>query len=351
MTTRRCSTPAVFALFLALVSQAVAQPQLPVPQPSPAATTVQTIGIAEVKVTYHRPAVKGRSVWGGLVPYGEIWRAGANENTVLTFSKAVKLGGTVLDAGSYGLHMIPTKADWTIILSTNATSWGSYFYKQEEDAVRFTVTPRQGEFTEWLQYEFSDLTDTSGVLSLRWEKLRIPIVISVDTRAQILAHARDEYLRGLAGFSWQGFNQAAQYALQSKTNLEEALQWANRSTGMVENFTNLQTKAAVLEALGRNNEAAPLRARAMKTATEAEINTFGYTLMAQKKMKEALEMFAKNVKDHPDSWNVYDSLAEGLENTGDVKGAITNYEKALQRVNDEGNRKRITETLKRLREK
>jgi tetratricopeptide (TPR) repeat protein len=332
-----------------LLAEGFSQPQLPIPQPSPAANLSQTVGIAEVKVSYHRPAVKGRTVWGGLVPYNEIWRAGANENTVLTFSNPVRVGGKELAAGRYGLHMIPTPSTWTIILSKNSTSWGSYFYKEGEDAFRFTVTPQPGEFMEWLQYEFSDLTDTGAVLSLRWEKLRIPITIGVDTRGQVLAKARDEYLRGPAGFTWQGFNQAAQYAVRSQSNLDEALQWANRSTGMVENFANLRTKAAVLEALGRNQEAAPLHAKAMKVATEADINTLGYTLMGQKKMKEAIEMFEKNVKDYPDSWNVYDSLAEGLENSGDMKGAIKNYEKALQKTTDESQKKRIASTLKRLR--
>jgi len=343
------TTAALATLCLALLAQGFSQPQLPVPQPSPAADLSQTVGIAEVKVSYHRPAVKGRTVWGQLVPYNEIWRAGANENTVLSFSHPLRVGGKELPAGSYGLHMIPTPSTWTIILSKNSTSWGSYFYKEDEDALRFTVTPQQGEFTEWLQYEFSDLSDTGAVLWLRWDKLRIPIAIGADTRSHVLAKARDEYLRGAAGFTWQGFNQAAQYALRSKSNLDEALQWANRSTGMVENFANLRTKAAVLEAMGRNQEAAPLQARAMTIATEADINTLGYTLMGQKKMKEAIEMFEKNVKDHPDSWNVYDSLAEGLENTGDVKGAIKNYEKAMQKTTDESQKKRITSTLKRLR--
>jgi tetratricopeptide (TPR) repeat protein len=187
------------------------------------------------------------------------------------------------------------------------------------------------------------------VLSLCWEKMRIPIPIAVDTRSQVLAQARDEYLRGPAGFTWQGFNQAAQYALRNGGDLNEALRWADQSTGIAQSFTNLRTKAAVLDALGKSGEAAPLYAKAMKLATEAEINTLAYTHMGQNKMKEALEMFEKNVKDYPDSWNVYDSLAEGLEKSGDVKGAIQNYEKALKRVTDDTNKNRITASIKKLR--
>lgn len=349
MNHNRLFVPAFLAACFAMALSAVAQPQLPVPQPSPAANLSQTIGITEVKVSYHRPAVKGRPVWGALVPYGEVWRAGANENTTVMFSKAVKVGGKEVLPGTYGLHMIPTKTEWTIILNKNGTSWGSYFYKEAEDALRITVTPQPGEFCEWLQYEFSDLSDSSAVLSLCWEKMRIPIPIAVDTRSQVLAHARDEFLRGPAGFTWQGFNQAAQYALRNGGDLNEALRWANQSTAITQNFTNLRTKAAVLDALGRGGEAAPLHAKAMKVATEADVNTLGYTLMAQNKMKEAIEMFEKNVKDNPDSWNVYDSLAEGLEKSGDVKGALQNYEKALKRVTDDTNKNRITATIKRLR--
>ncbi len=348
MITNRFAAPVVLVLLLGIAAQAVAQPQLPLPQASPAATVSQTIGLAEVVVSYHRPAVKGRAVWGDLVPYGEVWRAGANENTTLSVSNAVMIGGKEIPAGTYGLHMIPTQSQWTVILSSNATSWGSYFYKQEEDVLRTTVQPQKGEFREWLQFEFSDLSDTSAVLSLCWETMRIPVVIGVRTREQVLAHARDVYLRGAAGFTPQGFTQAAQYALKAK-QYDQAVQWADRSIGIAETFAGLRTKAAALEAMGKKEEAGQLQTRALKLATEADINTLGYTLMAQNKMKEAIEMFQKNVKDYPDSWNVYDSLAEGLEKTGDTKGAIKNYEKALQKTASETQKKRITATLSKLR--
>ena len=164
----------------------------------------------------------------------------------------------------------------------------------------------------------------------------------------VLMVARDEYLRGPAGFTWQGFNQAAQYALHIGGDLNEALAWADRSLGIAETFMNLRTKADILQALGRGTEATPLVEKALQIANEADINTLGYTLMAQNKMKEALAMFEKNVRDHPDSWNVYDSLAECQEKGGDVKHAVKNYEQALKRVKDDANQKRITSTLKKL---
>lgn len=345
----RICAGAACALFIA--HQSPAQPTLPVPQSSPLASVSQTIGISKVDVSYHRPAVKGRKVWGGLVPLGEVWRAGANENTTISVSTPFRIGGTTLPAGTYGLHMIPTDGPWTIILSSNATSWGSYFYKQSEDALRFAATPTQEQFHEWLQYEFTTITDTSAVLSLLWENVRVPITLSFDTPGIVLAYARDTHLRGVAGFTWQGYNQAAQYALQHGGDLTEALGWIDRSLQYGTNFTNLQTKAAILEKRGDAAGAKALRSRAMQVATEAEINTYGYTLMGAGRLDDAIAMFEANVKAHPASWNVYDSLGEALETKGDVKGAIKNYEKALTLVGDEGNRKRLTGTLTRLREK
>ena len=152
---------------VAALSVGYAQENMPVPQPSPAATVKQTVGIAEIKIVYHRPGVKNRKIWGGLVPYGEIWRAGANENTIITFSHPVKVEGKDLPAGTYGLHMIPTEGSWTIVFSKNSTSWGAYFYKESEDAVRIPVKAAPAEYHEWLTYEFSDLTDSSAVFSLR----------------------------------------------------------------------------------------------------------------------------------------------------------------------------------------
>ncbi len=347
------SRPGYLALPILMVLGAFiaeAQPQLPQPQASPGATVSQTVGITEITVTYHRPGVKGRDVWGGLVPYGEVWRAGANENTTISFSHDVTVGGKPLNAGTYGLHMIPTKSQWTVIFNKNSTSWGSFFYSEAEDAQRIVVIPQPDSFHEWLLYEFSDLTDSSAILSLSWEKLRVPILITTETRKNVLALARDAYLRGPAGFTWQGFNQAAQYSLRNGGDLNEALKWADRSTGMVETFGNLRTKAQILEAMGKSSEASPLFAKSMTIASEADINILGYTLMGQNKMKEAGEMFEKNVKDHPDSWNVYDSLAEWQQKSGDTKSAIQNYEKALKRVKDEQNRKRITETIQKLQQ-
>ncbi len=347
--------PAIFAACTALLllssGLSWSQPELPAPMPSPKASLSQTIGISDVEVTYHRPGVKGRPIWGALVPYGEVWRAGANENTTVSLSTPAIIGEKTLAAGIYGLQTIPTKGEWTIIFSKNATSWGSYFYRESEDAVRIRVQPQQAQFQEWLEYSFSDLTDSTAILALSWEKMRIPIPLKFATRALVVANARDNYLRGSAGFTWQGFNQAALYCAQNDIELGQALEWADQSIKLNENFTNLWTKAAVCEKLGKSAEATPLRERALKLATETDINNLGYAYLNSNKIKDALELFEKNVKAHPDSWNVFDSLAEGLEKSGDTKSAISNYEKALTLVGDERNKARIQKTIADLKAK
>jgi tetratricopeptide (TPR) repeat protein len=342
---------AVCATLLLGLSVSWSQPQLLTPLSSQKASVSQTVGISEIQVNYHRPGVKGRVIWGVLVPYGEVWRAGANENTTVSFSTPASVGGKALAAGTYGLHMIPTKEEWTIIFSRNGTSWGSYFYKESEDALRIRVQPQPGQLQEWLEYSFSDVTDSTAVLTLSWERLRIPIPLKFDTRTLVVANARDSYLRGLAGFSWQGFNQAALYCAHNDIEFGQALEWIDQSIKLNENFNNLWTKASLLEKMGKNSEVAPLREHAMKLATEADINTLGYAYLNSNKIQEAVELFKKNVKAHPDSWNAYDSLGEGLEKSGDTKAAISNYEKALKLVGDERNKARIQKTIADLKRK
>ncbi len=333
-------------------SRSPAQPQMPVPQPSPAATVSQTIGLTDVSVSYHRPAVKGRIIWGALVPFGDVWRAGANENTTISFADPVRIEGKDLAAGTYGLFTIPGRESWTVIFSRNATSWGAFFYQEKEDVLRVTVKPVPADFQESLSYSFDGVTNHSAELSLRWEKLRVPIRIDLDVHAIVLRHTRDEYLRGLAGFSWQGYSQAAAYCLQNSVNLEEGLAWIDRSVAMNENSTNLSVKAGLLEKTGKREDAAKARERALALATtEAQVNALGYQYLGMGQTAEAIAVFKKNVNDHPESWNVYDSLGEAQANAGQKSAAIENYTKALGMVKDEVNRKRISGVLEQLKTK
>jgi tetratricopeptide (TPR) repeat protein len=321
---------------------------LTLPQPSPKATVSQTVGLTDIAITYHRPAVNKRMVWGDLVPWDQVWRAGANENTTIAFSSPVTVNGKPLAAGTYGLHMIPKKdGDWTIAFSNVNWAWGSFTYDEKEDALRVTAKPQPADFQERLSYAFDEPTDGSVDVSMRWEKVRLPFRVEVDTPSVVMASIRKE-LRDLPRFSWQGWNQAAAYALRSKTNIDEAITWADRSIGMQENFNNLRTKAGLLELKGDTKTASALRDRSMKIATEADINGYGYQLLGAGKTDEAIEMFRRNVKDHPQSWNVYDSLGEGYDRKGDKKLAIENYRRARNMTQDPDQKKRIDGILKRL---
>jgi tetratricopeptide (TPR) repeat protein len=335
-------------LLASLAVPAAAQERLPTPWASPASTVSQTVGVTEITVTAGRPAVKGRTIWGDVVPYGEVWRAGANENTTVCFEHDVTIEGQALAAGTYGVHVIPEQDRWTVIFSRNATSWGSYSYDAKEDALRVEVTPAAAPFTEWLTWEFDDLATGSATLRLRWEKLAVNLKLSVDTPAIVLDHARNVYLRGIPGFLWEGWNSAAAYCLANKVNLEEGLAWAQRSVGLQANFTNLWTQGGLLAALGRTDEAARVKDKAMALAGEAELNALGYQFLQTGKLEDALAIFRRNAELHADSWNVHDSLAEAYAVKGEKALAIENYGKALSMTQDPTQKQRIEGELKKL---
>ena len=346
------STPFGAILVLALAAPAAklpAQaPPLVLPKASPRASISQTVGLTEIGITYDRPAVNGREIWGKLVPYDSVWRAGANENTVIAFSSPVKIGGKEVPAGRYGLHMIPTASEWTVILSEQASAWGSFSYDPKEDMLRVQVTPKPAEFRERLGYTFEDPDAGSTVATLRWEKLAVPLAIEVDSKS-VVADSLREQLRGLPRFSWQSWSQAAAWCAANGVNLEEASAWADRSIAMNQNFTNLGVKAKLLELRGDSAGAAGLRRTAFGLATENEINLYGYQLMGQGKVDSAIVVLRKNTKDYPKSWNTYDSLGEAYARKGDKKLAVRAYSKARTMVQDPTQRSRIVGVLAGLR--
>jgi hypothetical protein len=329
----------------ALAGQA---PPLVLPKQSPRASVGQTIGLTSITITYDRPAVNGREIWGKLVPFDTVWRAGANENTVISFSSPVRIGGKTLEAGRYGVHMIPTKGDWTIIFSREANAWGSFSYDPKEDALRIATTPVPEEMHERLAYTFDDPSDSAVVATLRWEKLAVPFTIEVDSKTVVVDSLREQ-LRGLGRFSWQPWSQAAAWCAANGVNLEEASAWADKSIALNENFTNLRVKAALLGQRGDRAGAAAAAQRSLAVANEAEMNTYGYLLMGQGKTDSAIVIFRKNTKDYPKSWNTYDSLGEAYAKKGDKKLAAASYSKALAMVTDETQKKRISGVLAGLR--
>ena len=338
----------VLAALALCAAAARAQAPIKLPAASPAASVSQTVGLTDITINYHRPAVNKRKVWGGLVPYNETWRAGANENTTITFSSPVTIGGKAVPAGTYGLHMLPGEKTWSVMLSSVSSAWGSFSYDAKEDVVRFPVTPQPADFEERLEYRFENPTENSVTAVLQWEKLQVAFPIEVDSKAVILESLKSQ-LRGLPRFSWQGWNTAAQWCVRNDVDLDQGLEWVDRSITMQATFANLRTKAEILEKKGDTKAAQELTDRALKIATENDLNLYGYGLLQQKKYDEAIAIFQKNVKDHPQSWNTYDSLGEALAAKGDKKAAIDNYSKALSMTTDPVQKKRITDILATLK--
>ena len=224
------------ALHLA-AGAAFAQQQLDMPRPSPNAWVSQMVGVTKISITYSRPGVKGRKIWGGLVPYGEVWRSGANENTTISFSTAVKVAGHDLPAGTYGLQTIPAEGDWTIIFSKDANEWGAFSYKQADDALRVQAKPQPAEFRERMAFEFDDVTDTTAKVVLHWEKLKVPFAIEVDTAKLVVGKANADARAQL---------QAANWCIQNNTCLDDASRWVDASIAQQESFANLRVKALLL---------------------------------------------------------------------------------------------------------
>jgi predicted negative regulator of RcsB-dependent stress response len=333
---------------LSITATASAQTSLKLPATSPAASVTQTIGITEVTVNYHRPAVNGRPIWGQLVPYGETWRAGANENTTVAFSTDVKVGGKPLKAGTYGLHTLPTDKDWTVMLSTTATAWGSFTYDPKDDALRITVTPRPlATSEERLSYRFDAPSNTKATLVLAWEKLALPIEIEVDTPKIVMDGVRSQLSSG--GLPWQPYSQAANYWLKNGGPLDEAMKFADHSIATAPAYQNLRVRAAIFEKQGNAKAAAADRAKAEKLATETDLNQTAYGLMNDHKPDAAIALFRTITVRYPESANAQGSLGEALAAKGDKAGAQAAYTKALALAKDPVAKKQIEQALAKLK--
>jgi tetratricopeptide (TPR) repeat protein len=330
---------------LACSTAAFAQVGIVTPDVSQQASVGQTIGVTDIEIKYHRPGVNGRKVWGDLVPFGEVWRAGANDNTTIRFSTPVTIEGQKLDAGTYGLHMIPTPTTWTVIFNKETRAWGSFAYDQAQDALRVTVTPQAlADSQERLSYSFDDPQPGSVVAAMRWEKLRVPFRIDVDVNKTVAEDLRHQFT-GRARFNPDAWNAAANWALRSNADLDEALGWADQSIKMQRGFRNLRTKAAILEKKGDAKGAADLRAEAMTIATDADLNTYAAQLIAQKKTDEALDVMRKNVAAHPQSAAAFANLGAAYAAKGDKKAATESYAKALTLTADPAVQKRIRDEM------
>ncbi len=279
-----------------------------IPRASQRASVMQRVGITDITISYHRPVINGRKVWGGVVPYGEVWRAGANENTIFEVTDPVTIEGKPLAKGIYGLHMIPSENEWTIIFSKTATAWGSFTYDEKEDALRVNVKPQPTDMHEALTYDFDDVKPDSTVVALRWEKVAVPFHVGVNTH-EIVANSLHNQLRGLAQYTFEGWNDSATYFLTEKTNLDEALKYSDRSIGVEERFDNLVTKASILDALNRKEEANTVRAKAMPLGSPVDLHGYGRQLQQQGNQAAAFEVFRANIKKNPTHWAAHNENA------------------------------------------
>ena len=336
---RKVFLPLALIIGLIITTSSIAQITTP-RTPSPAAEVQQTVGISAITINYSRPAVNGRDIWGALVPYGynnlgfgtataAPWRAGANENTTITFSDNAKVEGKDIPAGTYALFVgvhEDGKAD--IIFSKNSTSWGSFFYDEKEDQLRVQVQYKENAMTERLTYDFTDLAKNSATVVLDWEKKRFPFKVEFDVDAIVLNNARNQ-LRNATGFSFQGPLSAANYCIQNNINHEEALQWADAAIAANPNFGGYFAKARIYDLMGKETEAVSNYDKAVELANKPQLNFMGYTMMGKEKNEKAMEYFKLNVKRNPKDANVHDSLGECYRKVGNNKAAVKEFKTSL----------------------
>jgi hypothetical protein len=236
---------------------AAQQPQqMRLPQISQGASVKQTIGLNDVTITYSRPGVKGRKIWGGLVPYEKVWRTGANAATTIQFGEDVLVEGQPLPAGTYSLHTIPGAKEWTLIFNKEANQWGSYSYDTAKDAVRVKVTPMPGTPQEWMQFRFEDLTINSARVVLAWENLQVPFTVKnqTETNVKVLGMLRDSISKAKPD-DWQSYYRGANYLIQNRVHLDDAAAWIDKAIAISPTPQTHYARARLLEATGKTREA------------------------------------------------------------------------------------------------
>ena len=318
---------------------------------SPAGKVSQTIGISKITIKYSRPAVNGREIWGALVHNGfqnlgfgpakaSPWRAGANENTTITFSHGATVEGKPIDAGTYGLFLaVGENQDATLILSKDNMSWGSYFYNESNDVLRVDINTEEISMTERLTFDFINIDDKSAMVVLDWEKRRFPFKVEFDVPEIVYASLNEE-LKGSKGFTDQSWNSAASYLLKNNLYLDEALAWSENAISAPffgqENFNNLQLKSQILSAKGKSDEAETVMQEALvhPTANANNYYDYGRYLIGNGQGMKALEVFQKLNKKWPDHWLASHGMARGYSAIGDFKKALKHERIALEKAPD-----------------
>ncbi|MEM8898571.1 MAG: DUF2911 domain-containing protein [Bacteroidota bacterium] len=313
----------------------------------------QYMGLVKVSVNYSSPDVAGRegAIWGKIVPYGPIdfvntqgfgtataapWRAGANENTLITLSHEVEIEGKKLAAGTYGFHIFPYEnEDWELVFSHETNAWGSYYYEEENDALRVKVSPKEASFHEYLTYEFTDRKLESTTLTLYWENIAVPFSISAPNSKQLYIAKMKEDLQSTAGFTWQGFNNAATFCLQNELELEQGLAWAEKAISLPfigeANFSTLSTKALLEVKTGDAEASAKTLALASEEkASAVQLYQLGNTLMQMEQKDLAIQTFGSLSDKFPEHWLSFVGSATSHKAQGEMKKAREAYLKAKE---------------------
>lgn len=258
--------------------------ELKFPRVSQGATVSQTIGLSDVTITYHRPGVKGRVIWGELVPYDKVWRTGANEATTIKFSTDVMVEGNKLAAGTYGLFTVPGKTEWTFIFSKQADIWGTFGYKEDQDVLRVKVKPAEAPHCEWMRFGFADLTEDSARVVLHWEKLMVSFTVKVDTKGTIVKN-----IEKTLGRYWVPPFQAAGYAFNNEM-LDKAKEYVNTSVTVKETYWNMLLKAKIYKKMAKTkkevNEAIKILEKANMLINDLSENQKQYAEEGPKLLQE-----------------------------------------------------------------
>lgn len=299
----------IAVLTLLVVSAAITSAQLRLPRPSQKASVMQTIGVTDITITYHRPGIKGRKpIFGDapsamaarakgegtldnqnerqkgepIVPYGHIWRTGANDATQFVISDDVMINGQKLAAGSYSLHTIPGKTEWTIVFNGTANQWGSFNYDPTKDTLRVKATPvKEKDSQEWMMFSFDPVTDNSATVNIRWEKLRVPFTVTVDLVATTVARARGA-IAAAKSDDWRTRYNAGNWAVQNGAKddgmrwLEDALKIVEPSVAAKPTFQNLNSKFSILFAMGRKDEALTVADEAIARGKADKVDTAAF---------------------------------------------------------------------------
>jgi hypothetical protein len=333
-------------------------------------SVTQGIGLVRVTIEYsspnvHAPDGKDRAghIWGELVPYGLYdlaynncktcpWRGGANENTVFTVSHPVKIEGKVLPAGSYGLFFIAGKDEWTVIFSKNYKSWGAFWYDPAEDLLRVQVKASECEYHEWLTYDFIDRETDHATVALKWERLQIPIRITLDDMPGLYVENMKQEFRNVQAFEWRNYREAAIFCLLAKSHLDQGLLWAQEAVSRPGNgVENLQTVSVLAElqlANGKTTEGMATMEKALAMADANPVDLHGIARFQQISGNTALakRIYAMNAKRFPNKWPVNVGLARTYAIDGDNKQAVVYAKKALVQAPDEANKKNLENLIK-----